>query len=976
MKKYLIILMLFVTCNLSAQVSIKGTVTSATDKEPIPGASVVIKGTTIGTTTDIDGRYSIKAPDAQSILVFSCIGYEDVLIPADGKELINVAMNEKMEKLDDVVVMGYSNKTKNEITSAVSVISSDKLVDVTSQNIESMLQGKVAGVSVVNSSGQPGSEPLVRIRGISSMNAPQGPLYVVDGIIGGSYDPNDIETLTVLKDAGSTGMYGAQANGGVIVITTKSAKSKKMTFNFKANVGFTRPDFDRQKRMNSAELYNYYREYFRDPETYMVDDVAFNNAIPKSVLNTDTDWRGLAFRTGTVQQYYFSLMGKSDRNSYYDSISYFDEDGTMRNTGYKQVNVRSNNTFNLTDWLKITSNIDIHGSTSSSMDSNLLYYLDEALPWDSPYDENGDLRKFSESTGIWMRDKVNPLLAFEDNQLVNNVKSIGLDYDFSVDVKITPWLSFNSQNRVSGSTDKTHYHRTTNVETMESGDFIQESQTFVVSGITTDMFKAKYNFGKHTVSGLFGYEAQREYGEEMSASGKGLPYGLYVLDVASNTYVVGGSNYTNGMQSLISQVNYDYGNKYFVTASFRVDQSSTFDKANRTAMFPSISGSWVVGNEPFMAGNDLIKGLKLRASWGKTGMKDIGASKYLEKFAYSTQYDDNTSAVPTQMSNPNLKWEQTTQFNVGTSFSLADRLDIDLNFYRNITNNLLVYRDLPPSGGFDKQWQNFGSVLNTGFETSLGAHILKDGKLKWNADFSISYNYNRLFGFGDTVIYTSHYGVMQVYKEGCSLYTWYVKDYAGIDPETGRRQFIDENGDKTFDYASARYVEAGSPLIPWEGGISTDISYGNWKLCATGNFVWGDVLYGRQRASDLAIFVENSLEPSSEDVIWKQPGDIATIGLPAYASSQIYDTGMLVRGDYFKVRNITLSYTFDKFLHSDNKLTLALSCDNLCTFTNVWGADPEVNMSIDSDLLPGEISTWENRYPNNKQYVFQVNLTF
>jgi TonB-linked SusC/RagA family outer membrane protein len=968
--------MLFVTCNLSAQVSIKGTVTSATDKEPIPGASVVIKGTTIGTTTDIDGRYSIKAPDAQSILVFSCIGYEDVLIPADGKELINVAMNEKMEKLDDVVVMGYSNKTKNEITSAVSVISSDKLVDVTSQNIESMLQGKVAGVSVVNSSGQPGSEPLVRIRGISSMNAPQGPLYVVDGIIGGSYDPNDIETLTVLKDAGSTGMYGAQANGGVIVITTKSAKSKKMTFNFKANVGFTRPDFDRQKRMNSAELYNYYREYFRDPETYMVDDVAFNNAIPKSVLNTDTDWRGLAFRTGTVQQYYFSLMGKSDRNSYYDSISYFDEDGTMRNTGYKQVNVRSNNTFNLTDWLKITSNIDIHGSTSSSMDSNLLYYLDEALPWDSPYDENGDLRKFSESTGIWMRDKVNPLLAFEDNQLVNNVKSIGLDYDFSVDVKITPWLSFNSQNRVSGSTDKTHYHRTTNVETMESGDFIQESQTFVVSGITTDMFKAKYNFGKHTVSGLFGYEAQREYGEEMSASGKGLPYGLYVLDVASNTYVVGGSNYTNGMQSLISQVNYDYGNKYFVTASFRVDQSSTFDKANRTAMFPSISGSWVVGNEPFMAGNDLIKGLKLRASWGKTGMKDIGASKYLEKFAYSTQYDDNTSAVPTQMSNPNLKWEQTTQFNVGTSFSLADRLDIDLNFYRNITNNLLVYRDLPPSGGFDKQWQNFGSVLNTGFETSLGAHILKDGKLKWNADFSISYNYNRLFGFGDTVIYTSHYGVMQVYKEGCSLYTWYVKDYAGIDPETGRRQFIDENGDKTFDYASARYVEAGSPLIPWEGGISTDISYGNWKLCATGNFVWGDVLYGRQRASDLAIFVENSLEPSSEDVIWKQPGDIATIGLPAYASSQIYDTGMLVRGDYFKVRNITLSYTFDKFLHSDNKLTLALSCDNLCTFTNVWGADPEVNMSIDSDLLPGEISTWENRYPNNKQYVFQVNLTF
>ena len=979
MKKYLIIIMLFLSCTAFAQVTVKGTVTSATDNEPVPGASIVVKGTTNGVTAGVDGTYAIRIPDPKSaVLEFSCIGYKTVDVSVNDRAVINVALEEETQRLEDVVVMGYSNKTKNEITSAVSVLSSDKLVDVTSNGIENMLQGKVAGVSVVKSSGQPGDAATVRIRGISSMNAPQGPLYVVDGIIGGSYDPNDIETLTVLKDAGSTGMYGAQANGGVIVITTKSAKSKKMTFNFKANVGFTRADFDRQKMMNSSELYNYYREYFRDPETYMVDDVAFNAAVPKSVLNTNTDWRGLAFRTGTVQQYYLSLMGKDDKHSYYDAISYWDEKGTMRTTGYKQVNIRSNNTFHIADWLDVTSNLDVYGSYRTNQDSNLLYYLQEALPWDSPYETDGTTLKHFSTTSdkIWMRDKINPLLAFEPNQLVNSTKTFGADYDFTANVKLSKWLTFTSQNRVSASTDKYHYHRTSNVESMESGDYISESQSFGISGITTDMLQAKYNCGKSTFSGLVGYEAQREYAENVSASGKGLPYGLYVLDVASNTYVVAGSNATTGMQSLISQANYDYANKYFLTASFRVDQSSTFDKANRTALFPSISGSWIISNEPFMANASIIKDWKLRASWGKTGMKDIGASKYLEKFAYNTQYNNNTSAVPTQMANPNLKWEQTTQFNVGTSFTLADRFDIDLNFYRNVTNDLLVYRDLPPSGGFDKQWQNFGSVLNTGFESSFGIQIFKGSKFNWNADFSLSYNYNELFGFGDTQIFTTHYGLQQVYKNGVSLYTWHVKDYAGIDPQTGRKQYYDENGEKTYDYSAARYVDAGSPLIPWQGGISTNMSYGNWKLSATGSFVWGDVLSGRQRASSLALFVENSLEPSSEDVIWKQPGDIATIGLPAYATAQLQDTGMLVRGDYFKVRNITISYTFPKFLRSDNQLTLGISGDNLFTFTNVWGADPEVNMSIDSDVLPGEIRTLENRYPNSKQLIFQVNLTF
>ncbi|MFA6592645.1 MAG: SusC/RagA family TonB-linked outer membrane protein [Bacteroidales bacterium] len=976
MKKYLTLILLIATLQLSAQVSIKGVIKSADDGSLLPGASILVKGTTIGVVSDLDGRYSITLPENATDLVCSSIGFVSQTIPIKGRSVIDVTLAVDKQLLDEVVVMGYSTKSRNEVTSAVAVVSSDRLMDVTSPNIGDMLQGKVSGVSVIKGNGAPGAEPTIRIRGISSMNAPQEPLYVVDGIIGGSYDPNDVESITVLKDAGATGMYGAQANGGVIVVTTKRAKSNKVSINFKASVGVTTADFSRQHLMNSSELYNYYREYFRDPTTHLVDDIAFNNAIPKSVLDTDTDWRDLVFDPGVVQDYHVSISGRNDKHSYYNSISFYDEKGVLKNTDYKHVNIRSNNTHYITKWLTATSNINITGRMNNSMDENLMYYLNEALPWDSPYDENGNVRTFADAEGLWMRDKVNPLLAFENDNLENSSKSFGIDYDLVLDFKITDWLSFVTQNRVSASTYKTHYHRTSAVEYMSSGDLLEETQSLDYGGITTNMFKADKTFGKHSMSGLLGYEAQMDKSESLLASGKGLPYGLYVLDVASSSPNVGGTTLKTGMQSFISQVNYNYAMKYFLTGSFRVDQSSTFNKDNRTACFPSLSASWIISNEPFMKNYPAITNLKLKASWGVTGMKDIGASKYLDSFAYSTQYDSNVSAVPTQMANPDLKWEQTTQNNIGMEIGLFDRVNLDLNYYYNDTDNLLVYRDLPPSGGFSSQWQNLGSDLNTGFEAAVDVTPIKSRDFNWNVNFSISYNKNRLHGFGDTKIYKSTYeGITQVYENDEQLYTWYLKEYSGVDPETGKLQFVDKDGNLTYDYASARYVKAGSSLAPWQGGVSTRFTYKNWALNATGSFLWGNKLYGRQRASSLSTFVDNSLKPSSDDKIWKKPGDDATIGSPAYAMAQIFHTGDLVDGDYFKLRNVSLQYTFPKKWMGKCGMTLGLSCDNLFTLTKVWGADPEASIGSDNSI-PGRLEDLDTRYPNKRQYVFQVNFTF
>ena len=968
-------LLMFSTLVMSAQVAVKGVVTSGDDGLPIVAASVFEKGTSNGVITDPDGNYSITVHNENATLVFSSIGFKTTELRVGNRGVIDITLEVDSQLIDEVVVMGYSSKTRGEITSAVTTVSSEKLHDVVSNNIGDMLQGKVSGVTIVKDSGRPGASPSIRVRGTSSIHASQEPLYVVDGIIGGSYDPDDVESVTVLKDVGSTGMFGAQANSGVLVITTKKAKSSKLQFNFKANFGLITPDFSRQGLMNTKELYTYYREYFRDPETHLIDDLAFRSALPSSILENDTDWRDLITQNAFLQNYHFSVMGKKDWYSGYLSFSYYNEDGTIRHTGYKQLNVRSNNTFNLTKWLTLTANLNVSGNMSDEPDGNLVYYVGENIPFDSPYDADGNLRSFKQSK-LYGRYDVNPMFGFESGKDVRNSKGFGTDLDFVLTAKITPWLSFVSQTRSTVGFWHSHYHRFADVEYMKGGDEIEDSMSYSYGGISTNMFKFDKDFGKHSIRGLVGYEGQMTWNNSLSGSGQGLPFGLSVLDVASANKDAGGNRSKSGMQSFISEANYSYGQRYFLTGSFRVDQSSTFNKDHRTAIFPAISAAWAVNNEPFFH-SDVITYLKFKASVGKTGMKDIGSSKYLEAFAYSTQYDSNSAAVPIQMANKDLKWEETTQINAGLEAGITDRISIDLNYYNNTTNDLLIYRDLPPTGGFSSQWQNLGSVRNTGFEFAINVTPVKTRDLRWDMDFNISYNKNKLFNFGEGVqfIQSNYRSLSQIYRDGVPMYTWYLREYAGVDPQTGREQFVAEDGSLTYDYASARFVEAGTPIIPWMGGVGTQVTWKNFKLIANGSFVWGNTLYGRARASRLATFVSNSLQPSNEDKIWRQPGDEATIGLPAYALASVYHTGDLVKGNYFKLRNVTLSYTLPKSITKDTGLTLSLSCDNLFTGTTVWGPDPEVSLSADSGVA-GMIESIDNRYPNKKQFIFQINFTF
>jgi hypothetical protein len=511
--------------------------------------------------------------------------------------------------------------------------------------------------------------------------------------------------------------------------------------------------------------------------------------------------------------------------------------------------------------------------------------------------------------------------------------------------------------------------------------YVNSRSNMNYGAITTDLLKFNFQGTAHSISGLVGFEAQGDHSDYIGGSGTGIPEGLRVPSVASGQYRIEGAPNKTFMQSVISQLNYIFNNKYFLTASLRVDQSSSFTAANRTAVFPSVSAAWNINNESFMQSADFIDNLRLKLSWGKTGMKDIGPYMYLEQFSYTTQYDGESASVPFQMANPDLTWEQTDQLNAGLEIGLFKRVSIDFNVYSNTTNDLLVFRDLPPSGGFRKQWQNIGKALNKGVEVGINSTNVKTQNFTWTTDFSLGYNKNSLSGFGgDTIFNANSYGIVQIYHDGGSLYSWYAKEYYGIDPENGSMLWVGKDGNPTHDYQAARKIEYGSPIPKLQGGFGTEMKYKNISLRANFSFLTGNKIYNYFRRyvdHDLQDVGFNVMMPRDDWKIWQKPGDIANHPLPQNASNS-YDpsTRYIEDGNYLKVRNLTLTYNLPAAVVSKLKLTglsVSVGADNLYTFTNFWGQDPEVSINSTNGDLPGYA---EFKYPNNKQYVLGIHVRF
>ena len=984
MKKFLLFIG-FVLLLMPAFSQISGTVFDE-NSNTLPGVNVIIKGTTNGVVTDLNGNFTIKAKKG-SVLIFRYMGYQnqEVKIASLSKKYA-IYLVPDVVNMDEVVVMGYSNKTKTEVASAVSVLDNKKLSDVTTDDVGSMLQGKVSGVQVVDESGQPGSSSQVRIRGISTIKpGNEEPLYVVDGIIGGSFDPNDVKTLTVLKDAGATGMYGARANKGVIIVTTKTGTNGKTQFNFKASVGMKTADQGNLKMMNGQQFFDWSSELYRDKETYQIDKIKFYKYYPRELASQNYDWVNNGFKPAMTQQYNLSASGKNDKLSYYVSGVYFNDKGTFRNTGYEKVNFRINTEYRFNKRVSLKNNINTYANKGSYYDYMDMYYTYLALPWDNPYNDDGTIKYIDGNTPgkWWSRDKINPFHTIANSD--HNSKGFGLDYDLVLKVKITNWLSFSSSNRLSYSTDKSHdFVSPGTAGPYHNKGYIHERQNNWWGGISTNMLNFNFDLGKNSISGLAGVEANGGSSDYMWLEGKGLPDGFDVPSVASSELKIGGTSTLEYFNSLISQVNYNYDKRYFLTASFRADQSSNFPPENNTAYFPSVAASWMVSNENFFKENiSFIDMLKLRTSYGVTGDPDIGASRYMGLFSLSSQYNNNSAAIPYQLANNNLTWERTNELNLGLDLSLFHRISLSLDVYNNVTKDLIVLVAQPLSQGFEHRWENAGEVTNKGVEFNFNAIAVKTHSIEWNIGFNFAKNSNILSGIENPFFSTVN-GVSQVYRNGASIYTFMLPKWLGVDVETGAPLWekINADGSKepTSKYKDATPQEVGKALPDFVGGATTSLSWKGLTLYASLAFQYGNDIYNysnRSMDNDGHEPYINAIVPKSDWSRWEKPGDVATH--PSMQNAELStenSSRYLEDGSFLKIRNVSLSYTLPKKWVSAidmREVILSLRADNVYTWTNYWGQDPEVTLSKGDWSMPG-LSDF--KYPINHQIVFNVNFKF
>lgn len=981
-----------------ASVTVKGKVTSAEDGLGMPGASIVVKGTTAGTITDFDGNYEIEVEDGAT-LVFSFMGYktqEHKAIPH-----LSVTLQSDAIMMQEVVSLGYSSVKKAELSSAVVTVSSDQLTDVTTSDVGNMLQGKVAGVQVTNAGGQPGEAAQIRVRGTGSITASSDPVYVVDGVMGASFNPQDVETISVLKDAGATGIYGAAAAGGVIVVTTKQGKKNdKLSVDIKATAGAKQALYKNYKMMNSSELYNFHKSLY--------SKTVFRSQYPESLLEQDYNWQDEFFRTGAIQDYYVSVKGGSEKVGYYAGLSYFGEQGTLKCTGMQKVSGQFSMNADLTKWLDMSVRASFSKSSVDYAPSWTM--LDDAfnkMPWDNPYEldadgnstgkylyVNGDTR--SDNGGKWWsQSKWNALNTTQYNYSKSN------NFDFNgtlvLNVHFTDWLHFTTTNTFStGYYKSTEYRDPRAFDSEYSSGYLYNNIGLSKSFGTINILKANGQWGQHSLSGMLGYEYSTWKSEYTSAAGIGMPNGVDALN-STTPYSVGGYEIPGASWATFIQAQYDYAKRYFITATFRAEASSIFAPQDRVGYFPSVAASWLISNESFMKEQDVVSFLKLRASYGITGNNNIPAYKYLSTYALNSLYQNNVSATPSRLANPLLHWETANMAALGIDLTFIDRIDMSIDLYNTDNTGLLLNVPVAPSTGFFEVTKNAGSVRNQGIEYRLDANVLNIDKWNWNIGFNIGFNRNRVTSTPNGPFLQTASSVSQQVKEGQDIYSWYMKEWAGVDPENGdplwymvdenEQYVLDEAGNKTttndYNATHAKVVGKATPLF--SGGLNTQLSWNGIFLSVNTNFTFGNKIYNYTRMSTDAdgayvgynqMSIENSVQGWSR---WEKPGDIAThpkAQLNGNKNSNAISSRYLEDGSYFRIKNLTVGYDFPAQLIKKAHMTrcrIYFSADNLLTATKFSGMDPEITLTTSTYNLAGMYST---TYPVGRTFQGGVEISF
>ena len=975
MKRLLPLILILANFSLFAQSStLSGQVITTTDNTGLPGVNVVVKGTSKGTITDLDGRFTIEVTPTVT-LVFSFIGYKTQEILYTGQTNLQITLEDDAQILTEgeVVVVGYQSVEKRNITGALTSVKATSFKDISVNGLDQALQGQAAGVQVTQSSGTPGGGITVRVRGATSISASNRPLYIVDGIpvetgalggrsFGGQSDnalaminPADIESISVLKDAATKAMFGSRASNGVIVITTKRGKSGTANITLDVQRGIIDP-VRKLDLLNSTELLTLQREAVRnagrDPDAL--------GLIPGVTDAVNTNWQDAVLRTGIMEQYQVSASGGDDKTTYYISSHYRNEEGIQLNNKFQRYGVTMNFDYRLTPRFKLSTQVLLSRSLNKRVKGD--NFLDgvysgalQSLPYYTPYDENGKL--VGPGSPLYAAfPNFNPVaqavlprfntitvktqgLVKGEYKITEKLMGVG---QVSIDYNDVTEDQYESSQTAIGGWDQS-------VGGQGLGVFSAQSLANVISS-----GRVLYNdqIGKHRFSAIGGAELLQNFALSGSVSGRLFPSDDFIYLNSAGLIDQGGSmrDPVHSIVSFIGSGDYDFDDRILATISMRADGSSNFGANNKFGYFPAASLGWRISNEKFFQ-SKTINDLKVRASYGYTGNERIGPFQYLGTWS-ATTYSGSSGFAPNSLDNPDIKWESTREINLGVDISLLEsRVQASIELYDKYTTDLLLSRPIAATTGFTSVTANIGSMSNKGFEVGINT-VNMDGRLKWRTSLNVATNLNKVLSLVDSVPIYSGYildgvNATNVIKEGQPIGSFYGLNFLGVNPATGNAMYQDLDKDGRITNADAMVIGNAQPKL--FGGLTNTLSYRGFDMSLLFNFSWGNKILNLTKSSLMNMgkgILTNQIRESLNR--WQKPGDITDV--PRYEFENTFNSYQSNRyledGSYLRLKNVSLGYNVppsvtNKFKIS--RLRVYVTATNLWTLTKYDGSDPEVS---------------------------------
>ena len=980
MRKSILLFVLFALLNIPLMLfaqsgyKVKGHVVSAEDNEPMVGVSILEKGTTNGVITDIDGNYTLEIKGtASATLLFSYIGMQSQAHEVSAKTgTLNVRLVSDAALIDEVVVVAYGTRKKGTIAGAVSTVKAEKLENVPAAGFDQSLQGQTPGLSVISNSGEPSKAAVFQIRGTNSINSGTSPLFILDGVPISSADfntisPGDIESISVLKDASSTSIYGARAANGVVVITSKRGLAMdKAKVTLRGQWGFSQlASGDNWMMMNTPERIQFEKE------------IGLDTGKDYDLLSrTDINWLDKVFNDrAPLQSYELSVNRATDRLNYYVSGGFYDQDGIAQSSTFRRYNMRANAEVKASNWLKIgTNTMMAYEEIAQAEEGDMALYTPISgsrfmLPYWNPYNADGSLA--SENDGTWTGTGQNPIEWMANNP----VKYEKYKLLSTVFAEVTPIRDLTIRAQFAAD----YAHSTAFMQSFPS--YIINNKSGKAGRSSSDILSlsetltANYRWAlndNHSLNFLLGQEGidYRSTGFQVTTQGQNNDR---LTNLLSGTRAISwlDSNSAYSYLSFFFRGEYNYKELYYAEVAARTDASSRFGKDHRWGMFWSLGFMWNIKNEAFLKDIEWLTTAQIKLSTGTSGNSEIPYYDHLALVSGNANYNDEAGIYPTQSGNEELSWEQTWANNIGLSLSFFNRANLNVDFYHKKTTNMLML--VPQSyaiTGVGNRWDNIGAMMNRGVEIAIDGDVIRTKDFTWNLSANVSYNKNKLLELYNGVEEYVNSTTGLKYVVGHPVHEYFMNRYAGVNPANGDALWYTADGELTTEYREEDKVMTGKTFdSPWAGGFGTTLMWKGLSLSAQFSWMAKRYVMNNDRFFEESNGLYSAYNQSRRLLYdrWKKPGDITDI--PRYGVTAQLDDRFLENSSFLRLKNLTLAYALPQSLlsktHFFTSARVYLQGQNLFTWTGFTGLDPEVASNV-----------YRAQYPASRQFTLGIDISF